>query len=313
MVNRERAIELFWTPVIVSALSESVDRAAVSAARKVFVDVFLGRRQACEMQTPSVPLGEFYGTRLENWLTSHGIVMRRESAVKKVVGDTDRIRAVELADGKTESFDAIIVAVPWRRVPELFSESVRTALPELAGLDRLESAPITAVHLWFDRLITEMPHAVLPGRTSQWVFNHGQQLSDQSRAEGHYYQIVISASRDVAGQPRDELIDQVRQELASIWPEANAAKLLQGRVVTEQHAVFSPLPGVEKLRSPQQSSIPNLFFAGDWTATGWPATMEGAVRSGYLAAERVLAHFGPPADVLVPDLPRPKLAKWLGL
>ncbi len=154
---------------------------------------------------------------------------------------------------------------------------------------------------------------MLPGRTSQWIFNHGRRLSEESPAESHYYQIVISASRDLAGRPRDELIDQVRQELASIWPAAHTAKLLQGRVVTEQHAVFSPLPGAEQLRPPQQSSISNLFYAGDWTATGWPATMEGAVRSGYLAAEKVLEYFGRPSKLLVPDLRRPRFARWLGV
>ena len=99
-------------------------------------------------------------------------------------------------------------------------------------------------------------------------------------------------------QPRDEVIEQVRGELSALWPAAGEAKLLQARVVTEQHAVFSPLPGSEQFRPRQQTSVPNLFLAGDWTATGWPATMEGAVRSGYLAAEALLTHLRKPAKLL---------------
>ena len=172
----ERAIELFWTPVIVSALSETIDRAAVPPVQKVFVDAFLGHRHAYEMQTPQVPLGEFYGTRLEQWLTDHGITVRRECGVKQLIGDANGVKEVLLADETQHSFDAVIVAVPWRRIATLLSGPLRAALPELRDLNRLESAPITAVHLWFDRPITDLPHAVLPGRISQWVFRHGPQL-----------------------------------------------------------------------------------------------------------------------------------------
>ncbi len=304
----DRAIELFWTPIIVSALSETLDRAAVPPVRKVFVDSFLGSRRACEMQTPRVPLGELYGNQLEQWLGQHGAAVRRECGVKQLIGDAAGVKNMLLDDGQQQPIDAVVVAVPWRRVSELLSEPLRAALSGLREIDRFESAPITAVHLWFDAPITDLPHAVLPGRTSQWLFRHPQQQS-----ESHYYQVVISASRNLADQSRDQIIEEVRGELAAIWPAAAEAKLLQARVVTEQHAVFSPLPGADKLRPPQKTSVPNLFLAGDWTATGWPATMEGAVRSGYLAAEALLAHLGQPAKLLAPDLPRPFLSRLLGL
>ena len=110
-----------------------------------------------------------------------------------------------------------------------------------------------------------------------------------TKPEGHYYRVVISALRELAQRPRDEIINDVVTELTSIWPEAAAAKLLSARMITEQHAVFSVRPGSDDHRPPQRTAIHNLFLAGDWTATGWPATMEGAVRSGYLAAEGVLS------------------------
>ncbi len=201
----DRAIELFWAPVIVSALSETPDRAAVPPVRKVFVDAFLGQRHAYEMQTPAVPLGELYGNQLEQWLSQHGVTVRRECGVKQLIGDAAGVKNLLLADGQQQPFDAVIVAVPWRRLAELLSDPLRAALPELREIDRFQSAPITAVHLWFDRPITDLPHAVLPGRISQWVFRHGPQ----------YYQVVISASRNLADQPRDELIEQVRRRTAS--------------------------------------------------------------------------------------------------
>jgi squalene-associated FAD-dependent desaturase len=311
----ERAIELFWTPVIVSALSETVDRAAVPPVRKVFVDAFLGNRRGFELQFPRVPLGEFYGQRLEQWLGEHGAHVRLECPIKQIVGEAAGVKEIELGTGERRPVDAVVLAVPWRRVDELLSETLRDALPELKHLERFESAPITAVHLWLDRAITDLPHAVLPGRVSQWVFNHGVQAAanypgDQG-VRGHYYQVVISASRELFVQGRETIIEQVTKELAAVWPIAAQAKLLQARLIMQQHAVFSPLPGSDRLRPRQKTSVPNLFLAGDWTATGWPATMEGAVRSGYLAAEVFLSTFSRPERILAPDLPRPWLARCL--
>ncbi len=159
----DRAIELFWAPVIVSALSETLDRTAVPPVRKVFVDAFLGSRRAYEMQTPRVPLGELYGNQLEQWLGQHGAAVRRECGVKQLIGDAAGVKNLLLDDGQQQPIDAVIVAVPWRRVSELLSDPLRAALSELREIDRFESAPITAVHLWFDRPITDLPHAVLPG------------------------------------------------------------------------------------------------------------------------------------------------------
>jgi len=160
-----------------------------------------------------------------------------------------------------------------------------------------ESAPISSVHLWFDRPITDYPHAVIVGKTSQWLFQRedsrgGTDILSVPGQKSFYYQIVVSASREFLEMPTADAIEHVRQELASLWPVVNEATLLRGRVVTEHKAVFSPLPGIDSLRPPQQTSIPNLQLAGDWTQTGWPATMEGAVKSGFLAAENILARAG---------------------
>ena len=115
----ERAIELFWAPVIVSALSETVERAAVPAVRKVFVDAFMGDRRGFELQVPRVPLGEFYG-RLEDWLEKHGTSVRLECPIKRIEGDAGGVKEIELATGERVTCDAVIVAVPWRRVDEFF-------------------------------------------------------------------------------------------------------------------------------------------------------------------------------------------------
>ena len=121
-------------------------------------------------------------------------------------------------------------------------------------------------------------------------------------SELHYYQVVISASREVLARGQEETIRAVVEELAGVWPATREAGLVHSRLVTEHKAVVSMLPGVERFRPAQHSPIGNLHLAGDWTKTGWPGTMEGAVRSGYLAAEQLLARIGAKARLVQPDL-----------
>ena len=345
------AISRFWQVVLVSALSESLDRIDVEHARKVFVDTFLAHRDGWFVEIPTVPLDDLYGGRLTEWLVSRGTTIRLQTAVERIEIEADRVSRVRLSSGEIVCGDEFILALPFFRVRSVLPESLATHRA-LAGIERLEAAPISSVHLWFDRPITELPHAVLVDRLCQWMFNRTalgtasvparfntnpkrerglgrerRQGAEQSRERspagdtdilahasgwcpettvtttGFYYQIVISASRELAGQSREAILAQVLAELTSIWPETARATLLHSRQVTEHRAVFSPLPGVDELRPVQQSPIGNLQFAGDWTQTGWPATMEGAVRSGYLAAANVLARLGRPESVVRPDLP----------
>jgi squalene-associated FAD-dependent desaturase len=293
-------------------LGEEVDRASLAAARKVFVDGFLSARRAYEVEVPQVPLSELYGKRLEEWLMRQGVAVHLGTPVERITGNRSQVTAVVASDGERCTVDAVVVALPWRRIRDVFADELLAALPSLAGVGEIEPAPITGVHLWFDREIMSLPHAVLVGRLSQWVFNRGVAQAPRSTPPAeHYYQIVISASRMLATRQRDDVLRQVVAELADVWPATSAARLLRWRIISEQAAVFSVRPGVEHLRPPQATPICNLALAGDWTRTGWPSTMEGAVRSGYLAAECVMRSLGRETKLLVHDLPWGWLAKWL--
>ncbi len=314
----DRALGRFWSVVLVSALGETLDRASLAAARKVFVDGFLASRRAYELEVPRVALAEILDRRVGDWLRARGVTVHRRLRVKEIDGDADRARAVVLPDGSRRPFDAVVVAVPWRTVRALFAPAMLPSLPALEHVERIEPAPITAVHLWLDRPIPSPAEAVLVGRTGQWVFRRGRKKARADRRpetpeSGHYLQVVTSASHELIDRPHEELVGRVRAELAAIWPAARRAKLLRWRVITHREAVFSVRPGIERLRPPQQTPIANVVLAGDWTATGWPATMEGAVRSGHLAAEAILGHRDPAARerLLVPDLPRTRLTRFL--
>ncbi len=166
-----------------------------------------------------------------------------------------------------------------------------------SNLRNLETSPITGVHCWFDRPGTELPHIVLMDCIGQWLFNRGE------TSPGEWYlQVVVSAARQFRGLGHDEVERQIVAELRRLLPALADAKLLRARVVTEHAATFSAVPGVDRWRPTQTSPIANLFVAGDWTNTGWPATMEGAVRSGYLAAEALLRQLGRAEKLVQADL-----------
>ncbi|MBI3864794.1 MAG: FAD-dependent oxidoreductase [Planctomycetia bacterium] len=341
------AIDRFWHVVLVSALSETLDRIDVGHARKVFVDAFLANRHGWEVWLPTAPLDELYGPRLEAWLADRNVTCRLQcgaSSVLMQVADGAisanpaspagaRATGVELRSGEQIDADEIVLAVPQNLVLPLLPDEYRS-FPDLAGIERLETAPISSVHLWFDRPITRLRHATFVGRQSQWMFNRsaiqggttihappptpplprGGELDAEIRnpkSELSYYQVVISASRDVVERGQEATIRAVVDELAAVWPVVRDARLVHARLVTEHKAVVSMLPGVDWLRPAQQSPIENLQLAGDWTQTGWPGTMEGAVRSGYLAAENVLRRCGINAHLVQPDLPVALLSKIL--
>jgi zeta-carotene desaturase len=195
--------------------------------------------------------------------------------------------------------DAVIVAVPWRQAGRLVPDLVPTADESLTG------SPITAVHLWFDRPVIDLPHAVFLGFTSQWVFR-----GDESQgADPGYCQVVISASRGLLDGDRQRLLDTVVDEIRHAFPAARAARLIESRIVTDPTAVLSVRPGVDAVRPRATTAAGNIFLAGDWTATGWPSTMEGAVRSGRLAAEAVGTALGRPVTGMVADLPKGWIVK----
>ncbi|MBX6314848.1 MAG: FAD-dependent oxidoreductase, partial [Isosphaeraceae bacterium] len=309
----ERTIERYWGTILVSALNERLDRMDVGHARKVFLDGFLRNRRGYEMEVPLVPLGELYGSRLEAWLRDHGVEVRLTAGVRSVaIDDEGAVTGVTLRSGEAIAADFVILAVPFDRVRALLPEATRARLPELEGIAHLEASPITGVHLWFDRPVFPFDHAAVVGRLVQWVFNHSAlQGREAPEGGGQYLQVVISASYDLISHDKHSIRDAVLADMAGLWPAVSQAQLRRWWVVTEHGATFAVRPGVEAHRPAQRTGIDGLFLAGDWTATGWPATMEGAVRSGYRAAEGLLQDLGRPERLVRPELPAGLLARLL--
>lgn len=276
-----QAIERFWRQVLVSAINEELDRMAASHGFQVFWLGFLARSNSYEMGVPSVPLGELYNS--SGWSRIANVSLQERTAVEKILIDGSQVAGVQ-SNGSVKTADFYVSAVPFER-------AVPLGIP--AEVDGFGHSPITGIHLWFDRPVTELPHATLLDRTIQWAF---------VKQGGRYVQLVVSASRNLLEMRRGEVIDLALKELAEFFPAARQAKLEKAHVVKEVRATFSACPGLESKRPLSRTPIANLFLAGDWTKSGWPATMEGAVRSGYKAAEAVTAAAGNPQQFVLPDI-----------
>jgi squalene-associated FAD-dependent desaturase len=308
-----RAVEHFWKPVLFSALNEDPDRISVRYAAKVFREAFLFSAGAGRMGVPRVPLSEMYGHVAAAIERAGGRVHLRsrvEELCRDEVTGLWRLRVGERID----NFEAVVLALSFEGMQKLLP-----ALPEGPSRARLEGllagfshSPLTGIHLWFDREITELEHAVLLDTTVQWLYNTSRiQPERQSLRGGYLIELVVSASKSLVSMERQAIIDLALRELALFFPAMQQARLLKAAVVKEVRATYSIVPGLDAFRPQAESGWPGLLLAGDWTATGWPSTMEGAARSGYLAAEAVSRGSGDRKQYLVPDLSRRGFMRWL--
>jgi zeta-carotene desaturase len=299
----DRAIDRFWKTILVSALNEDVDRVSVPYAAQVVRESFLKSANAGRMGVPTVPLTELYGAA-EGYVRARDGEVHFRANVETFRAEFDGVNLLG-PDGETK-FDFAVLAVPFDVLPRMLPQT-STGDPLRQVLSRLESSPITGVHLWFDREITDLEHAVLLDRTIQWMFNKSKLLERSGvhkSSSGSYIELVVSSSKTLVEKSRTEITELALSELREFFPQARSANLVKSTVIKEVHATYSPRPGVDNYRPRPETVWPRVFLAGDWTATGWPSTMEGAVRSGYLAAQCVARVVGVNrAAFLVPDLP----------
>jgi len=277
------AIDRFWRQVLVSAINEELDRMAALHGFQVFYLGFLAASDSYQMGIPTGRLGDLYSAGA--WTRLPNVAIRLRAPVTRIVAGRERINGIQCGD-EFVTADHYVSALPFERLPGVLPEA---ELP----YDAFDHSPITGIHLWFDRAVTSLPHGTLLDRTIQWFFN---------KEDGRYLQLVVSASRSLVPMGRTEVIDLALKELKEFLPDVARAQLVKAHVVKEVRATFSARPGLEESRPEPVTRWSNLSLAGDWTRSGWPATMEGAVRSGYRAAEAATQALGQPHRFLLPDI-----------
>jgi zeta-carotene desaturase len=205
-----------------------------------------------------------------------------------------------------------VLALPFEQVQKLLGTIAELSAQQRAvmeGFAQFVHAPITTIHLWLDREVTEIEQAALLDTRIQWMFNKSR--IRRSEAGEHYYELVISASHAELKKTRGEILSSAIEELKMFFPVAGEARVLRAGVLKEARATFSVMPGLERFRPEPDACGDGLYLAGDWTKTDWPSTMESAARSGRIAAERVARAAGGKQQFLAPELPRSGLMRMI--
>lgn len=295
------AMDRFWRLVIASALNSDIDQIGVNYASMVIRGLFMDSPRAGAMGMSTVPLSQLYAT-VPEFLSSHGGRVLLNATLEGLSSDRSLQQwslSIRGEDAPLHS-DFVVLALPFESLANLLP-----LLPDAEGKQNLTRQvathvhwPICSAHLWFDREVTDLDHAVLLDRELHWMYNQ----SKLQRRPGNYIELVQSASREYAALPRDQAIAQAITEVGEFFPEAKSARVVKAALIKEVRATFGVPPGIDDARPTARSPWPNLFLAGDWIATGWPSTMESAARSGHLAADALCATSGDTRKFLAPDL-----------
>ncbi len=296
------AMNRFWRLVIASALNADIENIAVHYAAKVIRELFLNSARAGAMGMSTVPLSELYAGA-ESFLIQRGSSLHYNTNVELLEWDRNTAEwSITTRTGVLKS-NYVVLALSFEAMGKLLPNMPRVdgATTLAKQVAKLQHWPICSVHLWFDREITELEHAVLLDREIHWMYNKGR-LQPWRQLKGSYLELVVSASRSFAALSREQAIEQSVRELAEFFPAVAAARLEKAALIKEMRATFGVPPEIDTARPDSMSPWPNCFLAGDWIDTGWPSTMESAARSGHMAAEALGAVSGTPLECLEADL-----------
>jgi zeta-carotene desaturase len=305
------ALDRFWRLVIASALNADLDCIALPYAAKVVRELFMYSAEAGSMGMSAVPLSDLYDAA-GRFLDAAGSAVVFNAAVSGARWDAETSDWSLSTRAGTIHSDFLVLALPFEATAKLIP-----SMPPARGVSALAEQishhrhwPICSVHLWFDREITDLPHAVLLDREIHWMYNKSKLQPGRPRT-GQYLELVVSASRDFAALTREHALEQALRELTEFFPKVAPAKLEKAALTKEMRATFGVPPGIDEARPSPASPWPNCFLAGDWIATGWPSTMESGARSGHLAAEALAHAAGESRAFLVSDLKPKGLMRFL--
>jgi squalene-associated FAD-dependent desaturase len=275
-----RLREMLWEPLALAALNQSVREAAAPPFARVLGQMFGDDPRDAALGLPGCPLDELYAEPARAFIEARGGEVRVGSPAR-VVLEGSRVAHVDVRGQRVQP-RAVICAVPWYALPDLFAGDTGAVDEVRRAAAATAPSPIASVNLWLDRRIMKTSFLGLPGRTMQWVFDKAQMFDGNTS----HLTLVASGAEEVMGITNDALIELALHELREAVPETRAARVQRASVVRERRATFSLAPGQPK-RPEIQTNIEQLLLAGDWIDTGLPATIEGAAVSGRRAAEAI--------------------------
>jgi zeta-carotene desaturase len=274
----------FWDLLCIAAMNEDPRSASAQLFERVLRLALFSSPADSRLGIARVGLSECYTAAAAAYIEARGGRVQTGRGVKQLLIAEGACRGVDLGAGETIEGVPIISAVPWHQLAMLVPSELLRTEPLFAAALALRPAPIISINLWYDAPITNLEFVALRGTTIQWLFDKSRILG----TDDHYVSLVLSGAHEHVSRSKEELLAIALRELSEMLPAVRKTKLLHSLIIKERFATFSPSPEAEPLRPPARTPIQGLFLAGDWTATGLPATIEGAVQSGYTAARELL-------------------------
>ena len=287
----KHAIQSLWNLVIQPTLNDDISRVSADLGLMVFQEGFLRSRTGANVGWANVGLSTLLGDAARRYIESRGGEVRLGAGLDGVEVENGSVERAWIA-GEERRADTYVLALPPNALLDTLPATVRDA-PFFSRTRRLGTSPIVNVHLWYDRTVWDGKFAAFLNTPLQWAFNKSKLWGQEG--DGQYIDISLSGAHEFIDLPTSEIVPMFRKEMDALFPRARGAELARALVVKQRDATFAAAPGTAALRPSQRTPISNLFLAGDWTDTGWPATMESAVRSGRLAVREALAAASPAA------------------
>jgi squalene-associated FAD-dependent desaturase len=274
----------FWDLLCIAALNEDPSKANAGLFERVLQLALFSSPADSRIGIARVGLSDVYVDAATAYIRARGGRVECSRSVASLLVSEGQCRGVRLSSGEEIEAESVLSAVPSFQLASLLPGELLRFEPFFAPVVSLRPAPIISINLWFDRPITELDFVGLRGTTVQWLFNKGKILGSGE----NYVSLVLSGAHRHIGRGKEELLAMALRELGDLFPEAQKAKLHHALVIKERFATFSPTWEAEQLRPTARTPVRGLYLAGDWTATGLPATIESAVQSGYTAVGAIL-------------------------
>jgi zeta-carotene desaturase len=282
----------FWNLICIGVMNEDPGIASAQLFERVLKLALFSSSRDSSLGLARVGLSECYTQAAADYISSRGGKVELSTIVRGLQITDGVCAGVTLVDGERISARAVINATPWNKFTGILPPELLRSEPYFTRILSLRPAPIISINLWFDRPITDLEFVGLRGTTLQWLFNKSMIFSmperGSSAANCQYVSLVLSGAHEHIAKAKEELLSLALREIGQLLPPAKNAKLVHSLVIKERSATFSPAVGMESARPAARTPIRGLYLAGDWTATGLPATIEGAVKSGYTAAGEIL-------------------------
>ena len=282
----DEACRTFWNPVAISVMNDLPEYSSALLFARAMRTAFFGTRSDSAVLIPTIGQTELYVDNAVEFIRKRNGNIQTNTEVTGLMIQNGKVEGVRLQNGESVSSKSVIAAIPYFALERLIPKEYQKQVP-FYFLSNFSSAPIISIHLWFDTECMEQEFVGVVGKSIQWIFNR-RKIIQGNKPAGGYISCVISGAYDFIEFSKEKLVEIALNDIQSMYPESKKSKLIHSVVIKEKRATLSNTGTMNSFRPDARTPVGNFYLAGDWTATGFPATIEGAVKSGFTASELVL-------------------------